>query len=561
MHDEQTVSSDVAGVTEEVRMADVYARSFPDLREGEIVRGRIVRRTGDAVLVDLGTKSEAILPLSEFSSPEVVKEGDEIWVYLEQLEDREGFPVISKRKADFQLAWDTIKQKSESSEGVRAQVRRKVKGGLVVEIFGIEAFLPGSQIDIRPVPNLDALIGEEFDVKILSVNWFKRNIVVSRRALLEEQLQKARREAFARIRVGDVIEGTVKTVTDFGAFVDIGGLDALIHIHDLAWNKVVHPKEVVQPGDRVNVKVLSADEATGRVTVGLKQLQPHPWEGIEERYRIGSRVRGRVTSLAEYGAFVELEKGIEGLVHNSEMSWTRQIHHPSQLLKPGDEVDVVVLNIDKEHRRISLGLKQTTPDPWSLIDEKFAVGQRVTGRVRSLKEFGAFVEIEEGIEGLIANKDLSWTKKVKHPREILKKGQKVETIVLEIDKENRRIALGLKQTKEDPFYLFSREYKEGDTVQGRIIDLPKPGIVVSLPHGIEGFVVLGQLARGGRKAKDRYKIGEELELKITRIDLEHRKIGLSERALAKPETEERQAAQPPEEYIPQDRFTLEDHLR
>jgi small subunit ribosomal protein S1 len=541
--------------------ADIYASSFPKLREGEIVRGRIIKCTHDVILVDLGLKSEGILPLNEFNSRDEIREGDEVAVYLEALEDREGFPVISKRKADFQLAWETIKQKSESAEGVPATVKKKVKGGLVVNVLGLEAFLPGSQVDTRPVPNLDEMIGRNLEVKILTVNWFKKNIVVSRRLLLEEQLAKARREAFGRIKVGEVIEGTVKTITDFGAFVDVGGLDALVHVHDLAWNKVVHPKEIVNLGDKINVKVLSADENTGRVTVGLKQLQPHPWEGVEDRYPIGSRVKGRVTSLAEYGAFVELEKGIEGLVHNSEMSWTKQIHHPSQLVKQGDMVEIVVLNIDKEHRRISLGLKQTTPDPWSLVEDKYRIGQRIEGRVRSLKDFGAFVEIEEGIEGLIYNKDLSWTKRVKHPRELVKKGQKLETIILEIDKENRKITLGWKQTKEDPFYRLSKEFKEGDVIAGRIIDLPKPGVVVSLPYGIEGFVVLGQLARGGKKAKDRYKIGEELEMKIVRIDLDHRRVALSERALVKPREEERPEPEPIEEYRPEDRFTLEDHLK
>jgi small subunit ribosomal protein S1 len=549
----------------EPSVADIYESSFPKLREGEIVKGRIIKKTGEAVLVDLGLKSEAVLPLNEFNNAQEIKEGEEISVYLEQLEDREGFPVISKRKADFQLAWETIKQKSESAEGVPAVVKKKVKGGLVVSILGLEAFLPGSQIDVRPVPNLDELIGQSFEVKILTVNWFKKNIVVSRRVLLEEQLIRARREAFEKIQVGAVVEGTVKTITEFGAFVDIGGLDALVHIHDLAWNKVIHPKEIVNTGDKITVKVLSADPETGRVTVGLKQLLPHPWEGIETRYPIGARVKGRVMALAEYGAFVEIEKGVEGLIHNSEMSWTKLIHHPSQLVNPGDIVDIVVLNIDKEHHRISLGLKQTTPDPWSLVDEKYTVGQRLEGRVKSLREFGAFVEIEEGVEGLIYNKELSWTKKVKHPREIVKKGQRVETIVLEIEKENRKILLGLKQAREDPFYRVSKEFKEGEVISGRIVDLPKPGIVVGLPYGIEGFVPMGQLARSGRRAKDKYKIGEELQLKLIRIDLEHRRVVLSERALVRPQPEERERErerpEPMEEYRPDDRFTLEDHLR
>ncbi|MEO0084936.1 MAG: 30S ribosomal protein S1 [candidate division WOR-3 bacterium] len=553
-------------------LKDIYAQSFPTIKEGEIIKGKIIRKLENVVLVDMGLKSEGILPIEEFKNDEEIVEGKEVLVYLEALEDKEGFPVISKKKADFQLAWETIQQKAQSSEGVLATVRKKVKGGLAVEVLGLDAFLPGSHVDIRPVSNLDSLIGQTFEVKIISVNWMKKNIVVSRRMLLEEQAKKARAEALARIKVGDVVEGTVKTITEFGAFLDLGGIDALLHISDLAWNKVVHPKEFVNVGEKIKVKVLSADPETGRVTVGRKQLTPHPWDGIEEKYPIGSRVKGVVTTLAEYGAFVELEKGVEGLIHVSEMSWTKMIHHPSQILKIGDTVETVVLSIDKENRRISLGLKQTTPDPWSLIDEKYRVGQKVTGRIKSLKEFGAFVEIEEGIEGLIHNNDLSWTKKVKHPREVVRKDQKVETIILEIDKENRRIALGLKQTKEDPFYRFSKEYKEGDVVKARIIDLPKPGIVVNLPYGIEGFVPISQLARGAKKTKDKYKIGEEIELAITKIDLENRRIGLSEKALYKPSEEELAEAGKPKrrgrrkavEVEPQkeiDRFTLEDHLK
>ncbi|MEO0079360.1 MAG: 30S ribosomal protein S1 [candidate division WOR-3 bacterium] len=549
----------------EVRMtdtSDIYEGSFPTFREGEIVTGTIIKKLPNAVLVDIGVKAEGILPLSEFRNPDEVREGDKIKVYVDVLEDREGFPVISKRKADFHLAWESIKEKSESAEPVPARVIKRVKGGLAVEVFGLDAFLPGSQVDLRPVPNLDELVGQEFEVRILSVNWFKKNIVVSRRALLEERQEQIRRELFARLNVGDVIDGTVKTITDFGAFIDIGGVDALLHISDLAWNKVVHPSEVVNVGDQLKVKVLALDPNTGRITVGLKQLTPHPWERVEEKYPIGSRIRGRVTTIAEYGAFVELEKGVEGLIHISEMSWTKSIHHPSQILKVDDEVEAVVLNIDKENRRISLGLKQTMPDPWSLIDEKYHVGQRVQGRVKALKEFGAFVELEEGIEGLIHNADISWTKRVKHAREELKKGQQVETIILGIDKENRRITLGLKQTQEDPFYTLSKELKEGDVIKARIVDLPKPGAVVGLNYGLEGFVPLSQLARGGKRAKDNYQIGEELELKVIRIDPTHRRVVLSERALQPGGEAPEETAGEPEEFEeePSDRFTLEDHL-
>ena len=558
-------------------MKDIYEGSFPALKPGEIVTGKIIKRLPNAVLVDLGLKAEGILPLEEFRNPDEAQEGQEVRVSLEVLEDRDGFPVISKKRADFQLAWEKIKEKSQSSEGVPAVVLRRVKGGLAVGVMGLDAFLPGSQVDLRPVSNLDAMVGRELEVKIISVNWYKKNIVVSRRVLLEERRAEARRELFARIAVGDVIEGTVKTITDFGAFVDIGGVDALLHISDLAWNKVVHPKEVVNVNDELKIKVLSADEETGRITVGLKQLTPHPWENVEEKYPIGCRVKGRVTTLAEYGAFVELEKGIEGLIHISEMSWTKSIHHPSQILTADEELEAVVLNIDKDNRRISLGLKQTMPDPWSLIDEKYSAGQRVEGKVRALKDFGAFVEIEEGIEGLIHNADISWTKRIKHPREELKKGLTIETVILGIDKENRRITLGLKQIQEDPFYQISKEMKEGDKITARIVDLPKPGVVVSLPHGIEGFVPLSHLSRGGSKAKENYQIGEELELKVMKIDLGHRRVSLTERldAPIEPEREEprrereeprrerrerRERRRPPEEEVI-DRFTFEDHLR
>jgi len=545
-----------------IASGDVYADCFPCYREGEIVTGTIIKRLPNAVLVDIGLKAEGILPIDEFRNPEEAVEGRQVQVYIDALEDKEGFPVISKKKADFQLAWETIKQKSEQGEPVDAVVLRRVKGGLAVDVLGLDAFLPGSQVDMRPVANLDALVGKTFEVKILSVNWHKKNIVVSRRALLEERQAALRQELLSKLNVGDVIEGTVKTITEFGAFIDIGGVDALLHISDLAWVKVVHPSEVVQVGDRLKVKVLSADMNTGRITVGLKQLTPHPWEKVEEKYQIGSRVKGRVTTLAEYGAFVELEKGIEGLIHISEMSWTKTIHHPAQILSVDQEVEAVVLNIDKENRRISLGLKQTMPDPWSLIEERYQVGQRVTGKVKALKDFGAFVELEEGIEGLIHNGDLSWTKKVKHPREVVKKGQTVETIILEIDKENRRISLGLKQTQEDPFYRLTQEMKEGDIVKARILDIPKPGIVVGLNYGIEGFVPLSQLAQGaGKKVKESYQIGQELELKVLRIDLNNRRVILSEKALQPRFKQEEETEEVIEEELPPDKFTLEDHLR
>ncbi len=545
--------------SETSKMVNIYNETFQTFTPGDIIKGKIIKRLGSSVLIDLGLKSEGILPLEEFINSDDAVEGKDVWVLLESLEDREGLPVVSKRKADFQLAWETIREKSDKGDPVKAFGQKKVKGGLQVTVLGLDAFLPGSQVDIRPVANLEEYINREFDVKIIKVNWSKKNIVVSRRLLVEAHQAKLRHEILGKLNVGELVDGTVKNLTDFGAFIDIGGIDALLHITDISWNKIVHPSEVVKVGETLKLKVLSLDRETGRVTVGLKQLTPHPWEVVEEKYPIGSKVKGRVTSIAEYGAFIELEKGIEGLIHVSEMSWTKTVRHPGQLLKVDQVIEAVVLNIDKENRRISLGLKQTEPDPWSLVDEKYAVGDRISGRVKSLKDFGAFVEIEEGIEGLIHTSDLSWTKRVRHPRELLKKNQKIEAVILAIDKENRRIALGSKQTKEDPFYRLLKEHKEGATVKGKIIDLPASGVIVEITgYGIEGFVPLHQLGRKGlKKAKDKYNLGEELDLLIKRIDPNARRVSLSEKAVDRPD----ESAEPEEPEEKKETFPLEEHLQ
>lgn len=516
----------------------IYEQAFPQLNAGEIVKGRIVRNLANGVIVDLGLKSEAFLPLEEFDANEEIYEGKEIYVLLEALENKEGVPVISKRKAEHQIAWNVFEEKSKANENITAKVIKKVKGGLIVQILSQEAFLPGSQIDIKPVYNFDALIGQSFEVRILSMNASKQNVIVSRRIILEEKLNEARQRVFSSIKVGDIVEGTVNSLADFGAFIDIDGVDALLHISDLSWDKVLHPKEVVNIGDKIKVKVLNIDYDNYRITVGKKQLERHPWEDMENKYPIGSRIRGQVTALAEYGAFVELEKNVEGLIHISEMSWNRSIQHPSQILKVGDVIEAVVLNIDRDNRRISLGLKQTLPDPWSVIDEHYQIGQKVSGRITSLKNFGAFVEIEPGIEGLIRNQDLSWIKRVRHPREVVKKNQKIEAIILDIDKENRQLALGLKQTQEDPFYALSTEYKVGDTINARIVEVNKAGLVVILPHQIEGFVPKSQLFykfekkdEGADADSSKYQVGEEIALKIAFFDYDQRKVGLSEKAL------------------------------
>ncbi len=514
-----------------MKFEDLLSQYTVPLKEKEIVKGRIVKILKNTVLVDLGLKSEGELSISEFSDPSELEEGKEIYVYLEKLEDREGKPVISKKQADFFLRWDKIKEKYEKGEPVEIKVRKKVKGGLMGEVFGLPVFLPGSQIDIKPVTDQDALIGQVLRGKIIQVNYPKQNIVVSRRVLLEEEIQKKREALLKKIKVGDVVTARVKALADFGAFVEIDGVDALLHVSDISWNKVVHPSEVLSIDQEIKVKVLAIDEKSYRITVGMKQLQPHPWDMIEEKYPVGSRVKGKVTSLAEYGAFVELEKGVEGLIHVSEMSWTRTIHHPSQVLKVGQEVEAVVLHVDKENRRISLGLKQTMPDPWSIVDEKFKEGEKVIGKIRSYKEFGAFVELEEGIEGLIPTTEISWTKKIRHPKEVFKKGQKVEAVIIGIDKVNRRITLSVKRLKEDPLEIFAKEYKVGDNLKVKIIDTPKAGLVVGLPYGLEGFIPNSMIARDENRKRVEHKIGEEIEVKISGIDKEKRKIILSERAL------------------------------
>lgn len=514
-----------------MKFEDLLSQYTVPLKEKEIVKGRIIKILKNSVLVDLGLKSEGEIPIEEFSDPQELKEGNEIYVYLEKIEDKEGKPVISKKQADFLLRWDKIKEKYEKGEPVEMKVRKKVKGGLMVEVLGLPAFLPGSQIDIKPVPNHDALIGQVLKGKIIQVNYPKQNIVVSRRELLEEELQRKREALLKKIKVGDVVTARVKALAEFGAFVEIDGVDALLHVSDISWNKVVHPSEVLSVDQEIKVKVLAIDEKSYRITVGMKQLQPHPWDIVEEKYPVGSRVKGRVTSLTEYGAFVELEKGIEGLIHVSEMSWTRTIHHPSQILKVGQEVEAVVLHVDKENRRISLGLKQTMPDPWSLVDEKFKIGDKVTGKIRGFKEFGAFVELEEGIEGLIPTAEISWTKKIKHPKEVFKKGQKVEAIIMEIDKVNRRITLSVRRLKEDPLEIFSKEYKVGDNLKVRILDIPKAGLIVGLPYGLEGFIPNRMIAYDENRKRIEHKIGEEIEGKLMEIDKEKRRIVLSERAV------------------------------
>lgn len=537
-------------------MKKLLDASFVTPQEGEIIKATIIKRTENGVLLNLGLKAEGFLPLEEFPSHDAAEIGKEVYVFLEAYEDRDGFPVISKKKADFQLAWDKIKHLYENGELAMATIRKRIKGGFAVDLIGVEAFLPSSQIEFKSQSDIEAAIGHTVGVKILKINMMRKNIVVSRKLAVQEEQTKARKRIFAKVKVGDVIEGTVRNITDFGAFIDIGGIDALLHITDISWSKITHPAEVVKVNDKIKVKVLVMDQETGRIAVGLKQLSPHPWAKIEKKYPVGTKISGVVTSIVDYGAFIEIEKGIEGLVHVSEMSWKKDIKVPSQILKVGDTVEAVVLSIARDDRRISLGMKQTKPDPWSMVDERFEAGQKVVVKVTNLKDFGAFVQLADGIEGLIHINDFFWDKKVKKASDYLKKGQKVEAVIRTIDRKNRRISLSIKHTKEDPFTRFTEKYSEGSKTTGKVSDILPKGIRLVLEGGIEEFIPSNYLTRRGKKPKDLYKLGEKVDVIIRKINPRLRRIILSEKELQKQPPKKKEAAKPK----PTDKFTIGDIL-
>jgi small subunit ribosomal protein S1 len=464
-----------------------YDQTLKDFGEGEIVKGTIVGIQENDVLVDIGFKSEGAIPKAEFAGIENLVIGTEMDVYLEKLENQDGLIVLSKTRADFLKVWDRIKDAFDNQETVYGTVDRRIKGGLVVRLYKVDAFLPGSQVALRQVPNLDALIGQELEFRIIKLNKRRRNIVVSRRVVLEEERATQKSQIMQELDKAQVRKGIVKNITDFGAFVDLGGIDGLLHLTDLSWGRVSHPSEVVQIGQELDVKVLDFDRDRERISLGLKQLQPYPWKEVEEKYPVSTKVQGKVVSITDYGAFVELERGVEGLIHISEMSWTKHVRHPSKIVSVGDGVEVMVLKIDPENEKISLGLKQTEPDPWETLTEKYPPDTVLEGKVRNLTNFGAFVEIEEGIDGLVHISDMSWTKRVRHPSEVVKKGDSVTVKVLEVNKESRRISLGIKQTMEDPWDDLSREYVVGTTLEGIVERLLDRGIVVELRSGVEGF--------------------------------------------------------------------------
>jgi small subunit ribosomal protein S1 len=517
-----------------------YDKSLEGIEEGQVVSGKILRITEKEVIVDVNFKSEGIIPISEFKNVHEFKPGDEISVFLEQVEDSEGQIILSKSRADFLKVWDRIYKSYEDQETVEGRLLRRIKGGVVVDLFGVDAFLPGSQIDLRQIPDMDAIIGQSFRFRVIKVNKARRNIVVSRRVILEEDRSAMRDKILTELDKNQVREGTVKNITDFGAFIDLGGVDGLLHITDMSWGRVNHPSEIVAIGDKLKVKVLDFNENKERISLGLKQLSEHPWKGIEEKYPEGSRVRGKIVSITDYGAFMELEKGIEGLIHISEMSWTQHIKHPSKIVGIGDIVEAVVLKIDKESQKISLGFKQLEPDPWERVPNEFPINTIVKGKVRNIAAFGAFVELKEGVDGLIHISDMSWTKKINHPGEMLKKGDTVEVKVLDVDQEKRRISLGIKQLSDDPWAELATAFSVGTEVEecevARILDR---GVVVNLSADVEGFIPLNQLGQDCNQPARIYKIGDKTPGKVIEFDLEGRKIvlSISEYFKDKPETQ------------------------
>jgi small subunit ribosomal protein S1 len=523
----------------------MYEDTLTHIEEGEIVKARVLRVTDKAVILDVGFKSEGSVNRDEFKDPEALQVGDEVEVYLENLEDEDGVVVLSKKKADFLRVWEKIRVAHEEGTPVPGMLTRKIKGGVTVDLMGVDAFLPGSQIALRRVPNIEDLIGETYDFKIIKLNKRRRNIVVSRRVLLEAEREVKREKLKKELEVGQVRKGVVKNITDFGAFIDLGGMDGLLHITDMSWGRVGHPTEVVKIGDELDVKVLDIDWERERLSLGLKQLQPYPWTDVDKKYPVGSRVRGRVVSITNYGAFIELEKGVEGLVHISEMSWTRNVRHPSKIVSLGDEVEAVVLKVDPQEEKISLGMKQIEEDPWHTLPPKYPVGTRIRGKVRNLTSFGAFVEIEPGIDGLVHISDMSWTKRIQHPSEVVHKGDEVEVMILSIDAENKRISLGLKQTQDDPWGEIAARFTPGMEVTGPITRLQDKGVAVDLGDDIEGFVPLSQIGVTNlQNPEDFFAEGDVLEMHITEVDPDNRRIVLAVDRIPKIEGGEAAAVAP-----------------
>jgi small subunit ribosomal protein S1 len=537
-YEEQRKGAPPGGATE---FEALFEESLRSVKPGGVVKGTVVGVTSTHVLIDVGYKSEGQIPLHEFLDRQgnlQVKVGDEVDVFFDSSEGENGGIVLSRQRAENMKIWEEIEKAYNEGRGVEGHIVGKVKGGFKVDV-GVPGFLPGSHVDVRPTRNLDKFIGTKDRFAILKFNRARGNVVVSRRAILEKERDTLKQEVLKVIEEGIILEGTVKNITGYGAFVDLGGIDGILHISDMSWGRINHPSEIVQVGEKIKVVVLKFDPERERISLGMKQLTPDPWHTVAEKYPIGSRVQGKVISLMDYGAFVELESGIEGLIHISEMSWTRKISHPSKVLQVGQSVEVVVLNVDPGHRRISLGLKQVMANPWELAREKYPVGTVIKGPVRNITDFGVFVGIEEGIDGLVHISDLHWTKKIKHPSELYKKGDMVEAKVLGVNVENERFSLGIKQLATDPWKIIAERFPVGSKVKGQVTSVPDFGVFVRLDEGVEGLVHVSQLSTERvDKPSTLFKVGDEIEAEVINVDVAERKIGLSIRALRK--TEERQ---------------------
>ena len=506
------------------QLMGMYENTLNEIEEKEIVTGRIISIDDKYVVIDIGFKSEGIIAVNEFNNKQLenMAPGDEVDVFLDRVEDKDGQLILSRRKADILQAWEKIEASHASGEVVEGLIKRRIKGGMVVDLFGIDAFLPGSQIDVRPVRDFDAYVNKTMEFQVVKLNMVAENVVVSHRALIENDLEEQREQILESIESGQVLEGAVKNITDFGVFIDLGGVDGLLHITDLSWGRVDNPSEIVQLDQRLNVAVIDFDERSKRVSLGLKQLQPHPWEEIQSKYPEGMKVQGRVVSIADYGAFIELEKGVEGLIHISEMSWTQHIKHPSQLVEKDDIVECIVLNINEDEKKISLGVKQLTIDPWADILERFPIESKHQGTVRNLTNFGVFVELEPGIDGLIHVSDLSWEDKIEHPNEVVKKDQEIEVVILGVDFDNRRITLGHKQIMQNPWEIYAKEYTPGTEVKGSVVKVTDRGAFVALEKGAEAFLNMT------KSITAEFKEGDKVEAYIFRFDEQGKNIELSQ---------------------------------
>lgn len=506
------------------QIEEAYDKTLSNVTVGEVVEGTVTAISKREVLVNIGYKSEGIIPIAEFRYNPDLKVGDKIEVYVESAEDKSGQLVLSHKKARQLKSWDRVNEALEKDEIIKGYIKCRTKGGMIVDVFGIEAFLPGSQIDVKPIRDYDIYVDKTMEFKVVKINQEFRNVVVSHKALIEAELEAQKQVIMSKLEKGQILEGTVKNITSYGVFVDLGGVDGLVHITDLSWGRVNHPDEIVSLDQKINVVILDFDEAKKRIALGLKQLTPHPWEALDPNLKIGDKVKGKVVVMADYGAFVEIAPGVEGLIHVSEMSWSQHLRSAQEFMKVGDEVEAVILTLDREERKMSLGIKQLTPDPWEDIEVKYPVGSKTTAKVRNFTNFGIFVEIEEGIDGLIHISDLSWTKKVKHPGEFTSVGADIEVVVLEIDKENRRLSLGHKQLEENPWNEFENQYGVGSVQEGTITEINDKGAVVSLAEDVEGFCPSRQLTKEDGSMP---KVGDKLEFKVIEFSKATKRITLS----------------------------------